>query len=79
MSSVMPINEPILEAVAIEWSGEPPALPRGRFGGQGWDDAIGHWAALVELGRAELHIKVNRSEVTRLFPPQSEVRSEKPH
>lgn len=38
----MNLNESTVEAAALEWSGDPPVLPRWDFGGQGWGYAAGH-------------------------------------
>jgi hypothetical protein len=58
MSSIMPLNESTVEAAAIEWFGDPHALPRRTFGEQGWGDAVGHRAPLTALRRAEPHLVI---------------------
>ena len=52
----MSLNESIVEAAAIEWSWDPPALPRRNFGGQGRGDAVGHRASFTALRRAGPHL-----------------------
>jgi hypothetical protein len=53
----MSLKESTVEAAALEWSGDLPALPRGSVGGQGRGDAVGHRTSFAGLRRAGLRFE----------------------